>query len=166
MKHMAYTINPNIEKVRYQAYCLVNYQGWSVRKAARHLGYAHNTVLRWVKEKPCYNSKGQLFIPTRSSRPHQHPRPLSSVIISRILEIRAERHQCAEIIHHRLTKEGIRVSLSSVKRVLKCYGCSRYSRWKKWHQYPLRPLPKKPGVLVELDFLIEGRSQERHGSPR
>jgi len=161
MKHMAYTTNPNIEKVRYQAYSLVNYQGWSIRKTARYLGYAHNTVIRWAKEKPCYNSKGQLVIPTRSSRPHHHPRQLSSKIVSRILKIRAERQQCAEIIHHRLTKEGIVVSLSSVKRVLKRYGCSRYSKWKKWHQYSPRPLPEKPGILVELDSLIEGRSQKR-----
>ena len=70
-----------------------------------------------------------------------------------ILQYRAERNQCAEILHYRLTDNGYSVSLSSVKRVLKRYGCSRYSRWKKWHQYPPRPLAEKPGILVEIDTI-------------
>ncbi len=53
------------------------------------------------------------------------------------------------------------MSLSSVKRVLRRYGCRRYSKWKKWHQYPPRPLPKKPGSLIELDSVIEGPVNER-----
>ena len=65
MSYMTYTTNPHIKKVRYKAYWLVHYQSWSVRKTARHFGYAHNTVLRWVKEKPYYNSKGELAIPAR-----------------------------------------------------------------------------------------------------
>jgi transposase InsO family protein len=76
--------------------------------------------------------------------------------VSRILKLREERNQCAEILHHRLSKEGILVSLSSVKRVLKRHGISKYSRWKKWHQYPLRPLPAYPGAFVELDSMREG----------
>ena len=161
MGYMAYTTNPNIERVRYEAYCLVHYQGWSIRKTARHLGYAHNTVSRWVKEKPCYNSKRQMVIPTRSSRPHSHPKQLSDKVVSRILEIRKEHQQCAEIIHHRLKQEGTKISLSSVKRTLKRCGRTRYSKWKKWHQYPPRPLPDKPGELVELDSVIEGAPSNR-----
>ena len=82
-------------------------------------------------------------------------------IVSRILDLRGERNQCAEIIHHRLTQEGIVVSISSVKRVFRRLGISRYSQWKKWHQYPPRPLPAKPGFLVEIDSVHEGISSER-----
>ena len=161
MKHMAYTNNPNIERVRYEAYRLVHYQGWSSRRAARHLGYAHNTLARWVKEKPCYNSRGQMVIPTESSKPRHHPRELSQETVACVLEMRSERQQCAEILYHRLQEKGVNASLSSVKRVLKRYGCSRYSKWKKWHQYPSRPLPSEPGLLVEIDSVIEGVPQER-----
>jgi transposase InsO family protein len=82
-------------------------------------------------------------------------------MVDRILELRKERNQCAEILHHRLSQEGIQISLSSVKRILKRYGLRRYSPWKKWHQYPPRPLPEKPGVLVQVDTLFDGPPQER-----
>jgi len=135
--------------------------GWSVREVARHFGYAHNTVLNWLKIQPEYDWHGRLEIPTRSSRPHHHPRELSQQIITRILDIRSERNQCAEIIHWRLGQEGIPVSISSVKRTLKRLGISKYSKWKKWHQYPERPMPEKPGSLVEIDAVHEGAPDNR-----
>jgi transposase InsO family protein len=158
--YMPYTTNPKLPEVRMEAVRLLQ-QGWSSRKVARHMGYHHSTIVRWSHKKPCYGKYGRLVIPTRSSRPHSHPKQLSEKIVARILEIRSERQQCAEIIHHRLKKEGVVVSLSSVKRVLKRHGCTRYSKWKKWHQYPLRPLPEKPGLLVELDSILEGVSSNR-----
>lgn len=110
---------------------------------------------------PVIGPHRSLIIPTRSSRPHTHPRMLSREIVSRILTLRAERNQCAEILHHRLRSEGIAVSISSVKRVLRRYGCSKYSRWKKWHQYPERPYPEKPGFLVEIDTIHDGPHEDR-----
>jgi transposase InsO family protein len=53
------------------------------------------------------------------------------------------------------------VSLSSVKRVLRRYGCTRYSKWKKWHQYPERPKAEKPGILVQIDTIWDGISADR-----
>ena len=158
--YMAYTNNPNLPRVRYEAVRLVQ-SGWSARKVARHLGFAHNTVLNWLKQKPRYGKHGALVIATRSSRPHSHPKQLSGEIVSRILELRRERNQCAEILHHRLQEEEVFVSLSSVKRVLRRYGVSRYSVWKKWHQYPPRPLPSKPGLLVQVDTVWIGKPEER-----
>lgn len=158
--YMAYTTNPNLPRVRMQAVELVR-SGWSVRETARHLGYAHNTVLNWLKIHPEYGWHGRLEIPTRSSRPHHHPKELSQQIIDKITEIRAERNQCAEIIHWRLAQEGIFVSISSVKRTLKRLSISKYSKWKKWHQYPPRPLPERPGLLVELDAVHEGPTNNR-----
>lgn len=158
--YMPYTNNPNLPRVRMQAIELVR-MGKSAREAARHFGFSHNAVLNWLKRMPEYGRFGQLVIPTRSSRPEHHPRELSPDIISRILDLRHERNQCAEIIHHRLVKEGINVSISSVKRTLHRLGISKYSRWKKWHQYPERPIPEKPGFLVEIDTVHEGIPSER-----
>src|SRR5436190_6319652 len=133
---MAYTTNPHLPRLRAEAVLMVR-SGKSVREVARHFGYAHNTILNWVKRALEYGEYGRLVIPTRSSRPEHHPNETSPELMSLILELRAERDQCAEVLHHRLEKErGIRVSLSTVKRVLKRHGISRYSKWKKWHQYP------------------------------
>jgi transposase InsO family protein len=100
-------------------------------------------------------------IPTRSSRPHHHPHQLPDDIMRRILELRGERNQCAEILHWRLRDEGITISLSSVKRVLHRAGISKYSRWKKWHQYPERPVAESPGILVEIDTIHDGPHADR-----
>lgn len=156
--YMPYTTNPHLPRVRRDAVRLVCYRGWSIRKVARHIGVEPSTISRWVKLDP---TGGWRFIPTLSSRPHHHPHELSQEIISRILSMRSERNQCAEILHHRLITDGYTVSLSSVKRVLRRFHCSRYSRWKKWHQYPDRPLAEKPGLLVEIDTIHDGPHEDR-----
>ena len=158
--YMAYTNNPKLPQVRMEAVKLL-YKGWSTRKVARYMGYSHTTIVRWSHKKPCYGKCGRLVIQTQSSKPNSHPKQLSDKIVSRVLDIRYERNQCAEIIHHRLKKEGIRISLSSVKRILKRNGCTKYSKWKKWHQYPARPLPEKPGLLIEVDSVIKGADKDR-----
>lgn len=129
--------------------------GLSVRAAARHYGYAHNTILNWVRRARGMHHNMRT-IPTRSSRPQHHPHELPRDIVGSILEMRSERHQCAEILHHRLTSEDVQVSLSSVKRTLKRNGISRFSAWKKWHRYPERPMPERPGILVEIDTIHDG----------
>ena len=158
--YMSYTTNPHLPRIRMQAVELIR-RGWSIRQTARHLGYAHNTILNWLKREPEYGEYGRLVIATRSSRPLHHPNELSGEVVRRILELRAEKDQCAEIIHWRLEREGVLISISSVKRTLRRYGISRYSKWKKWHQYPPRPLPEKPGYLVEIDAVHEGAPDDR-----
>ena len=157
---MAYTTNPNLPYVRAEAIRLIQC-GWGVRKTARHLGFAHNTILRWLKQPILYGYRTRLMIPTRSSRPLHHPHALDPMIVRRILELRQERNQCAEILHHRLMREGMTISISSVKRTLRRCGISRFSKWKKWHQYPPRPDAGKPGVLVEVDSMHDGPPEDR-----
>ena len=159
--HMPYTIHPKIPEIRYRAFSLVKDRGWSTRAVARHFGHDHSTVVRWLRRKPEYNPLGQLVIPTLSCRPESHPRELSDRVVQKIMELRRERNQCAEILHHRLVKEGILVSLSSVKRTLRRHGLSRYSKWKKWHVYPPRPLAQKPGSLIQIDTIWDGQTRDR-----
>lgn len=137
---------------------LVIHDGWSTRQVSRYTGYNQSSVVRWVEVARNSNLR---VIPTHSSRPHHHPRELTPKVVSAILRYRGERNQCAEILHHRLNTDGIHVSLSSVKRVLRRFNCSRYSRWKKWHQYPERPFAEKPGILVEIDTIHDGPHEDR-----
>jgi transposase InsO family protein len=37
----------------------------------------------------------------------------------------------------------------------------RFDVHKKWHQYPPRPIPEKPGILVEIDTVWDGASTDR-----
>ena len=154
MTYMSYTTNPHLPRLRMEAVRLVE-SGWSIRSVARHLRYSHQAIMNWVKRAGLMHHNARI-IPTRSSRPDHHPRELPKEIVWRILDLRSERNQCAEILHYRMASEGIRVSISSVKRVLRRSNISRYSPWKKWHTYPPRPLPQKPGILVEIDTIHDG----------
>ena len=144
-----YETNSRLPRLRMKAVRLVR-SGKGIREVARYFGYTPGAVSKWVARSRRLPSNAH-HIPTRSSRPHRHPHELSDEIVLRILTLRGERNQCAEILHHRLMKEGTQVSLSSVKRTLQRHGCSRYSPFKKWHQYPPRPIPEFPGILTEID---------------
>ena len=54
--------------------------------------------------------------------------------------------------------------MSSVKRTLKRCGVRRFSRWKKWHRYPERPLALSPGMLVQIDSMMDGQPDDRLSS--
>ncbi len=77
------------------------------------------------------------------------------------MQYRQRYRRCAEVLQYLLAKDGIDVSLSSVKRTLTREGLTYPSPWKKWHQYPPRPVPEKPGNLVEIDTIHDGAPQER-----
>lgn len=133
--------------------------GLSTREVARHLGYSQGAIVKWTQRSRDIPRNAHQ-IPTRSSRPKSHPKALEHEMIDAILRYRMEYRRCAEVIHFLLKKDGHTVSLSSVKRVLKRYHLTYPSPWKKWHVYPPRPVPEKPGILVEIDTVHDGRADE------
>jgi transposase InsO family protein len=151
---MSYSKNPNLPKVRAEAVKMVR-AGHSTRAVARHFGYTHSAVVKWCKKVPedFYQYR---IIQTESSRPKHHPKELPEEIIKQILKYRYKTRRGADFIHFCLRREGVTVSLSSVKRTLKRHGLTKYSQWKKWHEYSPRPLPELPGLLVEVDTIHDG----------
>jgi transposase InsO family protein len=125
--------------------------GWSTRKVARHLGYTHSAVVKWVAKA---DRRGYGAIPTRSSRPHRHPATLPHEIVSAIIRERKGRRRCAEHVYHALKKRGVRVSLSSVKRTLdRCGLRAKRSPWKRPHDFTPRPKAAYCGALLEVDTI-------------
>lgn len=155
---MAYTQNPHLPRVRMEAARLVLNQGWSTREVARYTGFNQSSIVRWVNKLKLNDYR--INIPTESSRPHSHPSELSAKTVQAIIDYRLKYQRCAEVIHYFLERDGYEVSLSSVKRTLKRNGMTKFSRWKKWHQYSERPLPEKPGVLVQIDTILDGPADE------
>jgi transposase InsO family protein len=152
---MSYSKNPNLPKVRAEAVKMVR-AGQSTRAVARHFGFAQSTIVKWCKKVP-QDFYQYRVIPTESSRPKHHPKELSGETVRRILELRAETRRGAEFIHCPMKRDGVAVSLSSVKRTLGRHGLTKYSKWKKWHQSIPRPLPEAPGLLLEADTIHDGR---------
>lgn len=151
MGAMPYTKNPYLPKLRAQAVSLIKEGRWGIRRTARYIGVYPSTVCRWLKKSPAI---GTSLIPTQSSRFHHHPWAIDQSIVNRIIEIRMQRRRCAKIIHAQLKKEGVSVSLSTVRRTLKRNGLIKpRSKWKKYHLSGERPKAERPGNLVETDTI-------------
>ena len=151
--YMPYTKNPYLPRLRKKTVDLV-LSGWSVRKAARHIGVEPSTVSRWVQKVGWKNIR---TIPTLSSRPNSHPRALAPDIVQKIIDVRKSRGRCAEVVHEQIRQEGYRVSMSSVKRTLDRYGLTKKrSPWKRYHAPMERPYVALPGDLVEVDTIHIG----------
>ena len=155
---MAYSKNPHLAKVRMDAVRLVKWRGWSTRQASRYTGFAQSTIVKWCKRDRDYGTRPIL---TRQSIPKNHPNALPDNIVAMIVAKRKEIKRCAEVVQRSLQKDGIAVSLSSVKRTLDRKGLiNKRSPWKHYHPPRERPLASNPGDLVQMDtihFLENGK---------
>jgi transposase InsO family protein len=150
---MPYTKNEYIPRVRAQAVRMVR-RGSSTRTVARHFGYSQSVIVKWCKKaKRVVGAR----IETRSSRPKSHPNSLPKEIVAKIIATRMKYKRCSEVTHEYLKREGVSVSLSSVKRVLGRYSLlKKRSVWKRVRKYPPRPDAENPGDLVEFDTVHLG----------
>ncbi|HSX35848.1 MAG TPA: DDE-type integrase/transposase/recombinase [Patescibacteria group bacterium] len=155
---MPYTTNPKLPRLRMQAVLRVR-RGESVRAVARHFGYSHSTVSRWVARAAF---DGRETIPTLRSRPKSHPKQLSEEIVTAIVEERLRSKRCAEVIQATLAKRGIVTSLSSVKRTLKRNELVMPRKWKRYRPPVARPPADAPGSLVQTDTIhfLDWRTKE------
>lgn len=173
---MAYSTNPNIPRARALALQLLIREGLPLQTVANHCGIHRCTVWRWKRKWLTLNGHVQLenfnrptrsagskfrqtalkwLVPTRSSRPRTSPHAVSDKIVSRVLELREQLKRCAEVIWHHVTHtDGIHVSLSSVRRILRRHHCFDGARKKRVRpDNPRRPLVTKPGELIETDTI-------------
>ncbi len=173
---MAYSTNPNLPKARAIALQLLVREGLPLQVVANRCGVHRSTVWRWKQKWDKLNEYVQLtnhnrptrepgsrfrqaalkwLLPTLSSRPHTSPRAVAEHIVSRVLELRAELKRCAEVVwYHLIHREGLHVSLSSVRRILRRHHCFDGARKKRVRpDNPRRPHVTKPGELVETDTI-------------
>jgi transposase InsO family protein len=147
---MSYTNNKNLPRIRREATRLVH-RGWSARKVGRYLGFHHTAIMGWYRRAKVI---GDHSIPTRSSRPKSHPKQLSEETVDKIVKKRLEHNRYAEAVHKELLNDGVKVSLSSVKRTLeRNYLIKKRSPWKRYHAHQDRPYPLKSGDLVQMDTI-------------
>jgi transposase InsO family protein len=147
---MSYTSNPNIGRVRRDAADMVR-RGFNKEEVGRRYGVGSSTICKWVKKAKIY---GYHPIPTLSSKPRHHPKQLSNELVWKIFHQRLKNKRCAEVVYQELSNQGIKVSISSVKRTLDRTGLlKKRSPWKRYHPHVDRPYPLKAGDLVEIDTI-------------
>ncbi len=175
---MAYSINPNLPKARAIAMQLLVQEGLPLQIVANHCGVHRSTIYRWKKKWDRLNEHVQLTndnrpsrqstkvsifrltalrwrIPTLSSKPRISPNSISVEIVARVIELRDQLKRCAEVVWHTITHDdGIKISLSSVRRILKRHHYFDGSRKKRVRpDNPRRPNVLSPGELVETDTI-------------
>lgn len=127
------------------------HKGWSARKIGRYLGYHHTAVMKWVKQSRIV---GDVPILTGSSEPRNFRKPTEPGIEDRIIKMRIQRKRCTEAIYEELKRENVKISVSTVHRILdRANLLKKRSHLKRWHAPVERPYALKPGDLVELDTI-------------
>lgn len=151
---MPYTSNPYVHTARMRARNDVVWRGLSCSQAANKYGVNRSTIWRWVKRAKRMKLSGNSYIWTTSSRPHHHPRQLPQKTVNAVVKLRKETGRCAQVLHVALTRRGVQVSLSSVKRILKRHHLTRRKKRniRRYTRFP-RPQSTHPGALVQMDTI-------------
>lgn len=153
---MSYTSNIHIEKTRRRAVQDVRTGRKTQAEAARYYGVNKSTIHKWLK-RASYNHREHVI--TISSKPKNHPNTLSLKLIEEVIKLREETGRCTPILHAMLKDKGIFISQSSVARILRKHGLTRKKKQlKPKYAKVKRPLPKEPGILVEMDTIHYVRS--------
>lgn len=172
---MAYSINPNLPKARAFAMQLLIREGRPLQIVANRCGVHRSTIYRWKQKWDNLNLNVQLTndnrptrqagtqfriaactwrVPTLSSRPLISPKAISNEIIELVLSLRRILKRCAEVVwHHLIHDNGVTISLSSVRRILKRHYEINGRKKRVRPDNPRRPHVTKPGELVETDTI-------------
>lgn len=173
---MSYCKGKNIEKSRGKAMKMLVMEKKPVSIVADRFGVHRSTIWRWYQRWILQNNDKVLVNYYRSSREPgkhfrwvnvrwdipsipaipKHPRCLPEDLVQLVLDIRDQLKRCAEIVwHHINTILCIRISLSSVRRILKRNNRTLKPKYHRNRQYKGIPRPKvlMLGDLVETDTI-------------
>ena len=172
---MAYSTNPNLPKARAIALRLLIEEALPTQVVANKCGVSRSTIWRWKQKWLKINENVQLEnfnrptrdlgkqfrsaalkwrVPTASSRPHASPNAITEAVVDIVLRLRQQLKRCAEVIWFHVNQDhGIRISLSSVRRILKRKGYIHGRKKRVRLDNPRRPHVTRPGELVETDTI-------------
>lgn len=172
---MAYSINPNLPRARALAMQMLIKEGLPSQVVANKCGVHRSTIYRWKLKWDKLNGDVQLTndnrparpagtkfriasctwrIPTFSSKPLTSPKAIPKEIIELVITLRQMLKRCAEVVWFHLTHDnGVNISLSSVRRILKRHQYINGRKKRVRRDNPIRPLVTKPGQLVQTDTI-------------
>ena len=173
---MSYCTGKNIEIARGKAVKMLVIEKKPVGVVANRFGVNRSTIWRWHQKWQAQNSNkvlinhyrpnrkpGEYFrwdnacwgIPSLSTAP-KSPHTLSDDLVQLVLDVRSQLKRCAEVIWYHINSVlCIKISLSSVRRILKRHGRMDKPKHHRNRQYKGIPRPRilYPGDLVEIDTI-------------
>lgn len=172
---MAYSNNPNLPRARAIAMQLLVREKLPLIIVANRCGVHRTTIWRWKLKWDALNVNVQFDNPNRptravgittklsackwriatlSSRTNASPKAVPDNIVNLVLKLRRMLKRCAEVIwHHLVYDNGVSISLSSVRRILKRHYQLNGRKNRVKPDNPKRPKPNKPGELVQTDTI-------------
>jgi transposase InsO family protein len=172
---MAYSNNPNLPKARATAMQLLVKDRLPMQVVANKCGVNRSTLWRWKRKwdklneniqfdnpnRPSrvYSQVNHLLrctwrIPTQTSRPLTSPKAIPENIVQLVISLRRMLKRCAEVVWWHLVQDnGVSISLSSVRRILKRLHEINGRKKRVRRDNPRRPHVTKPGELVETDTI-------------
>ena len=173
---MSYCTGKNIENARGKAMKMLVIERKPVAIVADRFGVDRSTVWRWHQKWLIQNQSKQLencnrpsrapgeafrwnnvhwSIPSLSAAP-KNPHMLPKELVQLVLDVRDQLKRCAEVVWYHINQVlCIRISLSSVRRILKRHGRMNRPKFHKNRRYKGIPRPQvlAPGDLVEIDTI-------------
>ena len=173
---MSYCTGKHIEKSRGKAMKMLVIEKKPVEVVANRFGVNRSTIWRWHQKWLVQNSQIELEnpvrrkylgispykyelckwdIPSLSAAP-KRPHTLSDDFVQLVLDVRDQLKRCAEVVWHYINSVlCIKISLSSVRRILKRNGRMEKPKNHKNRRYKGIPRPQvlNPGDLVEIDTI-------------
>ena len=172
---MSYCTGKNIEIARGKAMKMLVIEKKPVGIIADRFGVHRSTIWRWYQKWLAQNHI-ELENPVRRKylgvSPYKYelckwniasfsaapksPHTLSEDLVRLVLDVRDQLKRCAEVVWHYINSVlCIKISLSSVRRILKRYGRMRKPKYHKNRRYKGIPRPQvlAPGDLVEIDTI-------------
>ena len=172
---MAYSNNPNLPKARATAMQLLVKDKLPMQVVANRCGIHRSTVYRWKQKWDKLNENVQFDnpnrpnriysqvnhllrctwpIPTQTSRPLTSPKAIAENIVELVISLRQMLKRCAEVVWYHLNHDnGVSISLSSVRRILKRSQEINGRKKRVRRDNPRRPHVTRPGELVETDTI-------------
>jgi transposase InsO family protein len=119
----------------------------SIKKLALISPYSERSIKRWLK---AFREKGMRGLIPKSTRPKTQPNETPIRIKEEVIELRKKEKVCAKKLHWKLKKQGKKVPISTIGKILKNEGLVRKYRVKKT-KYKYIKAERLPGELVEID---------------
>jgi len=119
-----------------------------LKDAVKVCPYSQRSLERWVA---AYKQSGEAGLEPKSTRPKTQPYETSIAIKEQVIELRKQTKLCAQKLHWRLLKQGIKLHPRTIGKILKTEKLVRKYHVRKI-KYKYIKTTLKPGELIEIDI--------------
>jgi len=119
----------------------------NIKNLVKVCPYSERSIKRWLSN---YRKYGEEGLTPKTTRPKTQPNETPIRTKEEVIELRKKTKLCALKLHWRLEKQGKKIPVSTISKIIKEEGLVRKYRIKKI-KYKYIKVERLPGELVEID---------------